>query len=108
MKVDAETEVAATNNVRTSAARIWLSEELSQQMEPLLSGLGIELLAAHDRKHATIRIESLAGGGRASSFTGGYESNAAKMAPMVRSNLKDQTSGLPRAASSRRPSAFFR
>src|ERR1700687_4237750 len=71
MKVDAETEVAVTKNVRTSAARIWLSEELSQQMEPLLSGLGIELLAAHDRKHATIRIESLAGGGRASSFTGG-------------------------------------
>src|ERR1700730_12601661 len=71
MKVDAETEVAVTNNVRTSAARIWLSEELSQQMEPLLSGLGIELLAAHDRKHATIRIESLAGPDSASSFSGG-------------------------------------
>jgi hypothetical protein len=71
MKVDAETEIAVTNNARTSGARVWLSEELSRRMEPLLSGLGIELLAAHDRERATIRIESLAGHGSASSFTGG-------------------------------------
>src|ERR1700687_501744 len=71
MKVNAEPEVAVTNNARTSGAGVWLSEELSRQMEPLLSGLGIELLAAHDRKHATIRIESLAGSGRARSFSVG-------------------------------------
>jgi hypothetical protein len=71
MKVDAETEIAVTDNARTSGAVVWLSEELSRQMEPLLSGLGIELLAAHDRERATVRIESLVGQGGAGFFTGG-------------------------------------
>ncbi len=48
-----------TGNAPTSGERVWLAPALSRLMGPLLSGLGIELLAPGDRERATIRVEAL-------------------------------------------------
>jgi hypothetical protein len=60
------TGISLTGKARTSGERVWLAPAVSRLMEPLLSGLGIELLAPGDRARATIRVEALAaddGGG---------------------------------------------
>ena len=64
MKDHLKTEIANTETARTSAARssderVWLAPGLARSLEPLLSGLGIELLAPADRERATIRVESV-------------------------------------------------
>lgn len=55
----ANTETARTSAARSSGERVWLAPGLARSLEPLLSGLGIELLAAADRERATIRVESV-------------------------------------------------
>jgi len=55
----AGTEIVMTGNAPTSGERVWLAPALSRLMGPLLSGLGIELLAPSDRERATIRVEAL-------------------------------------------------
>src|SRR5271163_1619650 len=55
----ANTETARTSAARSSGEREWLAPGLARSLEPLLSGLGIELLAAADRERATIRVESV-------------------------------------------------
>ncbi len=55
----AGTEIVMTGNAPTSGERVWLAPALSRLMGPLLSGLGIELLAPGDRERATIRVEAL-------------------------------------------------
>jgi transcriptional regulator of acetoin/glycerol metabolism len=55
----AGTEIVMTGNAPTSGERVWLAPALLRLMGPLLSGLGIELLAAGDRERATIRVEAL-------------------------------------------------
>jgi DNA-binding NtrC family response regulator len=65
----AKTEIAKTGDARTIRERVWLAPALPRSMEPLLSGLGIELLAPNDRERATIRVESFAADGRAGAST---------------------------------------
>jgi DNA-binding NtrC family response regulator len=60
-----KTEIVMTGNARTSGERVWLAPAVPRSMEPLLSGLGIELLAPGDRERATIRVEALAADGGA-------------------------------------------
>ena len=55
----ANTETARTSAARSSGERVWLAPGLARSLEPLLSGLGIELLAPADRERATIRVESV-------------------------------------------------
>ncbi len=55
----AKTEIQKTGSAHTSCERVWLAPALPRSMEPLLSGLGIELLAPNDRERATIRVESV-------------------------------------------------
>jgi DNA-binding NtrC family response regulator len=65
MKDRSKTEIAKpelfqsemAGSVRTSGDRVWLAPSVARSMEPLLAGLGIELLAALDRESATIRVE---------------------------------------------------
>jgi len=61
----AKTEIVMTGNARTSGERVWLAPAVPRSMEPLLSGLGIELLAPGDRERATLRVEALAADGGA-------------------------------------------
>ena len=71
MKDDAETEIAKPENGErqamrlTSGERVWLAPALPRSIKPLLSGLGIELLAPGDRERATIRVEALVADGQA-------------------------------------------
>ena len=55
----ANTETARTSAARSSGERVWLAPGLARSLEPLLSGLGIELLAPADRERATIRVASV-------------------------------------------------
>lgn len=64
MKDDVEAEIAVTGNAGLGGAQVWLSEEVSQRVAPLLSGIGIELLALADRERATVRVESITAAGR--------------------------------------------
>src|SRR5882724_10358471 len=64
MKDQVKAEIADTGKAnpgaaRSSGERVWLAPALPRSMEPLLSGLGIELLAPDDRERATIRVESV-------------------------------------------------
>lgn len=61
MKDRANTEIATTGEARASAGRIWVAPALTRSMEPLLAGLGIELLEPGERDRATIRMELAAG-----------------------------------------------
>jgi transcriptional regulator with PAS, ATPase and Fis domain len=61
----ARPEIATTDDARESSERVWLAPALPRSIEPLLSGLRIELLAPGDRERATIRVEALAADGRA-------------------------------------------
>ena len=61
-----DAQTARTEGARTEAAtltgsreRVWLAPGLPRSMEPLLAGLGIELLAAEDQANATIRVDSV-------------------------------------------------
>jgi len=58
-------EISITGDVRENGERVWLAPALPRSIEPLISGLGIELLAPDDRDRATIRVEALAADGRA-------------------------------------------
>lgn len=53
MKDQENAEVAATRNARITGERVWITPALSRSMAPLLSGLGIELLAPGERERAT-------------------------------------------------------
>ena len=55
-----KTEIAAVGGAQTSGERVWIAPTLSRSIEPLLAGLGIELLEACDRERATIRVEMAA------------------------------------------------
>jgi DNA-binding NtrC family response regulator len=55
----ANTETARTSAARSSGERVWLAPGLARSLEPLLSGLGIELLVPAGRERATIRVESV-------------------------------------------------
>ena len=55
----AKTEIVTIGDARTSDERVWLAPALPRSMEPLLAGLGIELLAPNERERATIRVESV-------------------------------------------------
>jgi len=64
MKNLEKAEIASTGTANPGAAhasgeRVWLAPGLPRSMEPLLSGLGIDLLAPDDRERATIRVESV-------------------------------------------------
>ena len=64
MKDQFKTELTSTGTANPGAAcpsgeRVWLAPALPRSMEPLLSGLGIELLGPDDRERATIRVESV-------------------------------------------------
>src|SRR4029077_1818523 len=64
VEAEAKAEIASTGKAnpggaRSSGERIWLAPALPRSMEPLLSGLGIELLAPDDHERATIRVESV-------------------------------------------------
>jgi DNA-binding NtrC family response regulator len=64
MKDQVKPEIAGTGTANPGAARpsgerVWLAPALPRSMEPLLSGLGIELLGPDDRERATIRVESV-------------------------------------------------
>ena len=64
MKDQVKAEIAGTGMANPGAAcpsceRVWLAPALPRYMEPLLSGLGIELLGPDDRERATIRVESV-------------------------------------------------
>jgi hypothetical protein len=52
-------EIATRDDARESGERVWLAPALPRSIEPLLAGLGIELLAPADRERATIRVETL-------------------------------------------------
>ncbi len=71
MKDYEETEIAVAGDARTSAERVWLAPGLPQSMGPLLSGLGIELLAPGDRERATIRVVAVSADGSVGASTGG-------------------------------------
>jgi hypothetical protein len=57
MKDRTNTEITTAGEVRTSAERVWIAPMLARSMEPLLTGLGVELLQPGDRERATIRVE---------------------------------------------------
>jgi DNA-binding NtrC family response regulator len=64
VEAEAKAEIASTGKAnpggaRSSGEKVWLAPALPRSMEPLLSGLGIELLAPDDRERATIRVESV-------------------------------------------------
>ncbi|HVB78871.1 MAG TPA: sigma 54-interacting transcriptional regulator [Candidatus Binataceae bacterium] len=71
MKDHLKTEIAATDDAHAGRARVWLGPGLPRTIEPLLSGLGIELLAPLDRERATIRVEAVAADARAGPSTEG-------------------------------------
>jgi transcriptional regulator of acetoin/glycerol metabolism len=52
-------EIAKTGASGISSERIWLASTFPRSLEPLLTGLGIELLAREDRELATVRVESV-------------------------------------------------
>ncbi len=54
----ADTQTAKTGAARSSGERVWLAPGLPRSLEPLVAGLGIELLAPDDRAQATIRVKS--------------------------------------------------
>ena len=66
----AKLNITMTGNARTGGERVWLAPGAPRSMEPLLSGLGIELLAATDRERATIRVGPVAAEGRVGVSTG--------------------------------------
>lgn len=70
MKDQENAEVAATRNARITGERVWITPALSRSMAPLLSGLGIELLAPGERERATIRVEPIAADMRAAVSAG--------------------------------------
>jgi DNA-binding NtrC family response regulator len=51
----------------TDNPRIYLEEGFSEQIAPLLSALGIELMGSAERRRATLRVEFVAGAARAGS-----------------------------------------
>src|SRR5271166_637950 len=67
----ATSEIATKGDARESDERVWLAPALPRSIEPLISGLGIELLAPGDRDRATIRVEAFAADGRAGLSTRG-------------------------------------
>ncbi len=66
---EVEEPEGGTGKLRKNGERVWLAPALSRLMEPLLSGLGIELLAPGDRERATITVESFAADDRADPST---------------------------------------
>jgi len=60
----AKPPTAETGDASKSGESVWLAPALPQSMAPLLSGLGIQLLAPGERERATIRVEALAADGR--------------------------------------------
>jgi hypothetical protein len=52
-------EIAKTGASGRSSERIWLAPTFPRSLEPVLTGLGIELLAREDRELATVRVESV-------------------------------------------------
>ncbi len=98
-----EPKITMTGNVRTSGERVWLAPALSFAMEPLLSGLGIELLAAPDRERATIRVEPVTAESRAGVSTGRLRiesvGGAANDTHAANATIEFEESGLWAAAS---------
>jgi two-component system, response regulator FlrC len=59
MRDDAKTKKVVAGDTRMSVERVWLGPGSPRSIEPLLAGLGIELLAPLERERATIRVEAL-------------------------------------------------
>ena len=59
MKDQVKPETGSASNRRPGASeRVWLAPALAPSMEPLLAGLGIELIGPDDRGGATILVEA--------------------------------------------------
>ena len=99
-------------NAPTSGERVWLAPALPRSIKPLISGLGIELLAPGDRDRATIRVEALTRQGLRIDRADGkilkpQDVHEARDAPkpmmrIMRSNSRGPACGLRRVTSSRR------
>ena len=75
----ANTETARTSAARSSGERVWLAPGLARSLEPLLSGLGIELLAPADRERATIWVESVDGSVKLFAAEGGTDAPSVRL-----------------------------
>ena len=60
MKDQTDTEIRDAGDMQ-GAGRVWIAPVLARSMEPLLVGLGIELLEPGARDSATIQVELAAG-----------------------------------------------
>lgn len=59
----AATQEEAPRGSRSNGETVWLAPGSPRSMEPLLSGLGIELLGPREGDRATIRVEAIAASG---------------------------------------------
>ena len=71
MKDQVKPETGSASNRRPGASeRVWLAPALAPSMEPLLAGLGIELIGPDDRGGATILVEARGIDARTGTATG--------------------------------------
>jgi DNA-binding NtrC family response regulator len=69
MRDDARKEMTAAGDTRIGVARVWLGPGSPRSIEPLLAGLGIELLAPLERERATLRVEAIPADGHSGAST---------------------------------------